>query len=274
MKQEALDNMLAVAMAGAHQAGQVALAQLGSARISIKNNTELVTDTDKRCQALIIDHIHAAFPNHGFIGEEGEEGRLFKQYPTDSEDVWWVIDPIDGTNNFAQGLPQFSVSIGAVRNGTPLVGVIYQPSTDISYTAIQGGLARERGHPIQATNRPLHAHASVGLDSHFGETVPNWICHIMTRLRYRNLGTTALHLAYVAMGGYAAMVASTPKLWDITAGTLIAQNAGALVTDWQGNPIWPQDLAAYQGQALPVVVGAPLAHQEIIELIRAGAKPE
>jgi fructose-1,6-bisphosphatase/inositol monophosphatase family enzyme len=71
----------------------------------------------------------------------------------------------------------------------------------------------------------------------------------------------------VAKGGYATMIACTPKLWDIAAGALIAQNAGALVTDWQGNPVWPQDLAAYQGQALPVVVGAPDAHREIIERI-------
>ena len=264
--------MLSAAMTAARQAGTEALAQLGSAKSSVKNNTELVTETDRRCQALIVKHIASAFPEHGFIGEEGDEGQLFKQYPTGPAGVWWVIDPIDGTNNFAQGMPQFAVSIGAMERGYPVAGVIYHPATDTCFTALQHGTPQENGRPIQARSQALHEYASVGLDSHFGNTIPDWISHIMTRLRYRNLGTTALHLAYVAKGGYAAMVASTPKLWDIAAGGLLAQNAGAVVTDWQGHPIWPQDLATYQGQALPVVAGALEAHHEIIELIRASAK--
>jgi myo-inositol-1(or 4)-monophosphatase len=267
MNQDALDEMLKLAVAGARQAGQEALSKVGSAKATIKNNSELVTETDKRCQEIIVDRIGSAFPEHGFIGEEGDEGRLFKQRPKDPDGVWWVIDPIDGTNNFAHGMPQFSVSIGAMQHGHPLLGVIYHPATNTLYTACKSSPSREDDLPIQAPAQPLTEYANIGLDSHFGDAVPNWICQIMTHCRYRNLGTTALHLSYVAKGGYAAMIACTPKLWDIAAGALIAQNAGALVTDWQGNTIWPQDLAAYQGQALPIVVGAADAHQEIIELI-------
>jgi myo-inositol-1(or 4)-monophosphatase len=268
MHQDILDKILDVAIAGARQAGQEALSKVGSTKTTIKNDSELVTETDRRCQEMIIDRIHSAFPEHGFIAEEGDEGRLFRQFPKDPEGIWWVIDPIDGTNNFAHGMPQFSVSIGAMQHGHPLAGVIYHPATDTLYTALKNGPSRENNLPIQAPNRPLNEYANIGLDSHFGDTVPDWICHIMTQFRYRNLGTTALHLAYVAKGGYAAMIACTPKLWDIAAGALIAQNAGAVVTDWQGKPIWPHDLGAYQGQALSVVVGAPEAHREIIALIK------
>jgi len=268
MNQDILIKMLDAAVEAAREAGREALSKLGSAKTSVKNNAELVTETDKHCQEMIVGQIRSAFPDHGFIGEEGDEGRLFKQAPADPEGVWWVIDPIDGTNNFAQGMPQFAVSIGAMQHGHPLAGVIYHPANDTFYTALENSPPRENDQLIHAPNQSLHEYASVGLDSHFGNTVPDWICHIMTRLRYRNLGTTALHLAYVAKGGYAAMAACTPKLWDIAAGALIAQSAGALVTDWQGRPIWPHDLGAYQGQALPVVVGAPEAHREIIELIQ------
>ena len=272
MNQDILDKMLNVAVDGARLAGQEALSKVGSAKATIKNGSELVTETDRYCQEIIIDRILSAFPEHGFIAEEGDEGQLFKQAPADPEGIWWVIDPIDGTNNFAHGMPQFSVSIGAMQHGHPLVGVIFHPATNTFYTARKNGQSQENEQPIQAHNQPLTEYANIGLDSHFGDTVPDWICHIMTQFRYRNLGTTALHLSYVAKGGYAAMIACMPKLWDIAAGALIAQNAGALVTDWQGNPVWPQDLAAYQGQALPVVVGAPQAHREIIELIRVDAK--
>ncbi len=272
MHQDKMNRMLSVAIGGAREAGQEALSKVGSAKTMIKNDSELVTETDRHCQEIIIHRIRSAFPDHGFIAEEGDKGRLFKQAPADPEGVWWVIDPIDGTNNFAHGMPQFSVSIGAMQHGHPLAGVIYHPATDTFYTALENGQARENDRPIQATDQPLDKYANIGLDSHFGNTVPDWVCQIMTRFRYRNLGTTALHLAYVAKGGYAALIAGTPKLWDIAAGALIAQNTGAVLTDWRGNSIWPHDLAAYQGQALPVVVGTPEAHREIIALINSRAE--
>lgn len=267
MNQDVLDEMLSVALAAAQKAGQQALGELGSVEATVKNNTELVTEADRRCQEIIIKQIRTAFPDHGFIAEEGDEGRLFKQAPTNPEGVWWVIDPIDGTNNFAHGMPQFSVIIAALHCGCPLVGVIYHPATQTRFTALYNGPARTNDQLMQAPDQALNKYANVGLDSHFGDTLPAWAAHIITHCRYRNLGTTALHLAYVAQGGYAAMVACTPKLWDIAAGALIAQNAGAICTDWQGRPLWPLDLDAYQGQALPVVIGTPLAHREIIALM-------
>src|SRR5210317_748884 len=99
MNQDVLEKMLSVAVDAAQQAGQEALSKVGSAKATIKNNSELVTETDKRCQEIIVDRIGSAFPEHGFIGEEGDKGRLFKQAPKDPDGVWWVIDPIDGTNN-------------------------------------------------------------------------------------------------------------------------------------------------------------------------------
>ncbi len=80
-------------------------------------------------------------------------------------------------------------------------------------------------------------------------------------------GTTALHLAYTAKGGLAGMVLFTPKLWDIAAGCLIAEQAGAIVSDWQGHPLWPVDVTAYEGGAFPSVMCNPVIHEELLAMI-------
>ena len=262
-----MNKLLDTAVEAARLAGRTALEMIGSAKTSIKNNSELVTEADKRCQQRVIEMVHSRFPDHGFIGEEGEAGRLFKEPPRSAADPWWIIDPIDGTNNFAFGLPQFSVSLGVMQHGRPIAGVIYDPSTDRLYTASDRQGPEENGAPIQTSDQDLNPYGCVGLDSHFGPTIPPWICRVMVLGRFRNIGTTALHLAYVAKGGYVASILSTPKLWDIAAGTLIAERAGAVVTDWKGQSLWPVDLEAYRGEPLCAVVGSERAHARIMGLM-------
>jgi myo-inositol-1(or 4)-monophosphatase len=107
----------------------------------------------------------------------------------------------------------------------------------------------------------------VSLDSHFGDTLPPWVCEIIRQSRFRNLGTTALHLAYVAKGGLVAAVMCTPKLWDIAAGVLIAEAAGAKVTDWAGREIFPIDLDNYEGQSFRIVAANGKVHPKLLETI-------
>jgi myo-inositol-1(or 4)-monophosphatase len=111
--------------------------------------------------------------------------------------------------------------------------------------------------------------SSVGLDSHYDNGVPSWTCEIMKRTRFRNLGTTALQLAYVANGGLVATIAFDPKLWDIAAGTLIAEAAGAVITDWQGEKIYPVDLENYETQKFPMIAANEKVHPEIVELLKS-----
>jgi myo-inositol-1(or 4)-monophosphatase len=113
----------------------------------------------------------------------------------------------------------------------------------------------------------MNAFSSVGLDSHFDDGVPGWACEIMQRTRFRNLGTTALQLAYVAKGSLVAAIFNCPKLWDIAAGALIAEAAGAIVSDWQGGKIFPVDLDSYQGQELQTIAANKKVHKEILEII-------
>lgn len=264
---ETLQSMLTTAIHAARAAGHHALNMIETAETSVKNSSDLVTEADHQCQKLIMERIFSEFPGHGFVGEEGDQGRLFKTPPSGPEDVWWIVDPIDGTNNYAHGLPQFSVSIGAMQHGRPIVGAIYDPCTDRLYTATSQDTPKEDGLPIAVTDEPLNMHCSIGIDSHFGDTIPDWMYELMRRTRFRNIGTTALHLAYTAKGGMAGMVLFTPKLWDIAAGCLIAEKAGAVVTDWQGGSLWPVDVTTYEGGVFPSIMCNPVVHKEMLTLI-------
>jgi len=263
-----LNAMLETAVDAARLAGRQALDQMSLVEVSVKNGSELVTEADLACQEIIVQRIKADFPDHGFIAEEGEHGRPFKHPPQGDEPVWWVIDPIDGTNNFAHGMPVFAVSIGAVIGGSPVVGVIYDPAADLMFTATQGGRALMNDRSIQAGDDPVSLFVSVGLDSHWGNAMPPWLPTILAKTRFRNLGTTALQMAYVAKGGMVATIVCTPKLWDLAAGAVIAQAAGALLTDWQGRPLWPMDLAGYDGCPIPCIVANPTAHRQLLAIIR------
>jgi len=267
LEQRDLSRILETAIVAARLAGQRAMEEIDFIKASVKNATELVTQTDARCQKIIIDRIKENYPDHGFIAEEGSEGKIFKQSPRGGQQLWWVIDPIDGTNNFAHRMLFFTISIAAIYQGQPIVGVIFEPATDSMFTAVKGGEAQLNSRRITASEETMDIFSSIGLDSHFDNGVPGWVCEIMQRTRFRNLGTTALQLAYVAKGGLIATIASDPKLWDIAAGTIIAEAAGAIVTDWQGEKIFPVDLESYEAQQFQLLAANKKVHPELLELI-------
>jgi myo-inositol-1(or 4)-monophosphatase len=268
LEQQDLNGMLETAIAAARLAGQRAMEEINHIKVSIKNATELVTQADARCQKIIIDRIKESYCDHGFIAEEGDDGKMFKQPPRGRDLLWWVIDPIDGTNNFARGMLLFAVSIGVCFEGEPVVGVIFEPATESMFTAVKDGEAQLNGRRIEAGEGRIDKFTSVGLDSHFDDGVPGWTCELIQRTRFRNLGTTALQLAYVAKGGMVATIANTPKLWDIAAGALIAEAAGAVVTDWQGGGIFPIDSDNYDGRTFQVVAANKKVHPEIVEMLK------
>ena len=269
LEQRDLSMMLETAIVAARLAGQRAMEEINFIKVSVKNATELVTQADARCQEIIIDRIKENYPDHGFIAEEGDQGKIFKQPPRGGEMLWWAIDPIDGTNNFAHRMLVFTISVAAVYQGMPIIGVIFDPATDSMFTAVKGGEAQLNGRRIFAGNENMDVFSSVGLDSHFDNGVPGWTCEIMRRTRFRNFGTTALQLAYVANGGLIATIASDPRLWDIAAGAVIAEAAGAIVTDWQGGKIFPLDLDSYEGRTFQVIAANIKVHPEILELMKS-----
>ncbi len=269
LEQRDLSSMLETAIVAARLGGQRAMEELGFIKVSIKNNNELVTQADARCQQIIVNRIKETYPDHGFIAEEGDQGKILKQSPRGAELLWWVIDPIDGTNNFAHQMLFFTVSIAVMYEGRPVVGVIFEPATDSMFTAVKGGEAQLNGRRITAGEEKMDAFSSVGLDSHFDDGVPGWAREIMQKTRFRNLGTTALQLAYVAKGSLIATIVNRPKLWDIAAGALIAEAAGAVVSDWQGGKIFPADLDSYQSQELRVIAANRKVHAELLRLLKS-----
>jgi len=162
----------------------------------------------------------------------------------------------------------FTISIAAVYEGEPIVGVIFEPATDSMYTAVKGRDAQLNGRRINASKETMDEFSSVGLDSHFDDEVPVWAREVMLRTRFRNLGSTALQFAYVAKGSLIAAIHTCPKLWDIAAGTLIAEAAGAIVSDWQGGKIFPADLDNYEGQELRIMAANRKVHAQILELLK------
>jgi myo-inositol-1(or 4)-monophosphatase len=270
LEQKDLSRMLETAIVAARLAGQRAMEEINFVKASVKSATELVTQADTRCQQIIIDRIKENYPDHGFIAEEGSQDKLFKQPPRGSEPFWWAIDPIDGTNNFAHGMLLFAISIAVLHQGQPIVGVIFEPATDSMFTGVKGGEAQLNGRRITAGTEKMDEFSSIALDSHFkcDNGVPGWACEIIQRTRFRNLGTSALQLAYVAKGSLIATILNTPKLWDIAAGAVIAEAAGAVMTDWKGGKIFPVDLDSYEGQEFPTITANKKVHAQIVELLK------
>jgi myo-inositol-1(or 4)-monophosphatase len=267
LEQKDLSEMLEAAIVAARLAGQHAMEEMSYVKAIQKSEVELVTQADTQCQKIIIQRIRETYPDHGFIAEEGEKGKMFKRAPLAEPAIWWAIDPIDGTNNFAHGIPVFAVSVAALFEGEPVVGVIFQPASESMFTAVKGGEAQLNGRHILAGEEEIGPLTSVGLDSHFNDTLSPWVCDLIRRSRFRNFGTTALHLAYVARGGLVAAVMCTPRLWDIAAGTAIAEAAGAVVTDWKGEKVFPLDLDHYEGQTFQLVAANKKTHPGLLKTI-------
>jgi len=268
LEQTYLSRMLETAVVAARLAGQRAMEEINFTKVSLKNDASPVTQADMHCQKIIIDRIKETYPDHGFIAEEGVDNNIFKQPPRGSELIWWIIDPIDGTANYAHGMMLFTVSIAAMYQGMPIVAAVFQPASEMMFTAVKNGEPQLNTRRINASDDPFNKLSSVGIDSHYNDGVPGWICEIMQKTRFRNLGTTALQLAYVARGSLIATIANKPKLWEIAAAAFIAEAAGAVITDWKGQKIFPIDTDAYTGSAIEIIATNKKVHAEMLNLIK------
>lgn len=226
-----LENLLEKVKEWAREAGGIHLAYFRSQNLDIQtkyNDFDVVTRADKESEALVIDRIKENFPHHDILAEEsGENG-------TDSE--WrWVIDPLDGTTNFSQGLPLFCISIALEHNGEPVVGVVFAPYLDEMFTAIKGHGAFLNGRPIFCSVKHdlTQCVVSTGIPVDKKENNDNNLDNILrvgTEVRgLRRLGSAAIDLCYTAAGFLDAYWELALHRWDIAAGMLIAAEAGCEV---------------------------------------------
>ena len=258
-------DLLTTAEHAARTAGNHAMEVQGRARVELKPGNHIVTDADKKCQQIIIETISQQWPEHGFIGEEGNDGELFKKQPKKGVSVWWVIDPIDGTRNYAHGSPQFSVSIAAIIDGIPQIGVIFDPNTDMLFSAAEGKPAYCNGSVIHCQDGSTESNRQFAFCSTYPEEVGPALLALNQEATLMNLGSAALHFAYVAAGTFTAALAWDVKLWDIAAGMVIAKSAGAVATDFEENEKTPIDCFNYQGQSEPILMAPDPIHRGLLE---------
>lgn len=235
-----LMDALGIAQAASQNAGEILLAMQGTAQVHHKDAKDLVTDADLAAQKAICKAIFEAFPDHGFLGEEGSAGMFEAQELNNANsDYQWVVDPLDGTTNYAHGFPQYAVSIALTFQRLPVLGVIYDPVSKEMFWAVEGHGAwlNDRRISVSHQTELSKALVAVGLApnlSRDSSELRSLIHLLLESQAVRRLGSAALNLCYVACGRLDGFWASSLKLWDIAAGVLIVREAGGVVSDIKG----------------------------------------
>jgi len=236
--------------------------------IQRKPDDSVVTQTDHALQRRMVSEIQRAFPNHAIVAEETRSDAATLD-PRTSQYVW-VIDPLDGTRNYAVGFPCFATAIAVLEQGRPVVGVVREHNVHRTYAAVLGGGATVNGTPLVRRESLVSHDHLVGISStKDAVTVRTLQALVPTKgLILRNLGSAAMHLALVADGGLSAAFGVKAKIWDLAAGALLLSETGGVLTDLEGRPMVPFDLAAEADRDLPFLCGCPAMHARILSLIR------
>lgn len=236
-------------------------------RIDYKSKRDVVTNADYASERLVVDAIKERFPGDAILAEEsGEHAGVLRDDGTHNGRTW-VIDPLDGTVNYANGIPFYCVSIGLVVDDVPSVGVVYDPARDDLYTATADGPACLDAERISASSKEALSDYVVSL-AVIGRGGLSRERKIAPRIRiHRRMGSAALALAYVANGRFDAFVQNGGlSHWDVAAAGLIAERAGAKVTSIHGGPWWNRRARA---ATLNVVAAPAVQHGPLLELLQA-----
>ena len=261
----------------ARGAGAIALSHYGKVERLTKTHAattlEAVTDADRATQRHIVAGLRRRFPEDGIVGEENDTGDAITFECQDPNGRNWVIDPIDGTNNFIAGLGNFAVCIGLLDRGMPVLGVVYDVTRDTMYAAAKGEGAWAGTKRMRALDTPMGDSSMLMLTSNLIDAsgrCPQWACQWLgqTTWKTRILGSAALEAIYVAAGVAHGAVTVNGKLWDAAAAAAILLEAGATMTDLAGNAIFPFRLANYAGAKVPFLAAGPAAHPTLLRQIR------
>jgi myo-inositol-1(or 4)-monophosphatase len=258
---EDLASFLSTAVAAARAAGVIineGAKNRASITIERKNANDFVSVIDKSAERAIIDTLAAKYPGHAFKAEESGEAGTSR--------YTWVIDPLDGTTNFLQGIPYYCVSIALQIDDTIAVGVIYDPTSGRLFTATRGHGAFLDGVRIHVSGRPGLTEAVVGTGIPFRDW--SYLDDYLASLRVimqrcagiRRPGAAALDLASVSAGWIDGHWEKGLNAWDMAAGSLLIQEAGGVVTTFNGS-------AAFLNSG-QVLAGAPGVHAELLDVLR------
>ncbi len=234
-------------------------------RIDYKSKRDVVTDADYASERLVIDAIKARYPDDAILAEESGEHAGVLRDDGSHNGRTWVIDPLDGTVNYANGIPYYCVSIGLVVDDVPTVGVVFDPARDDLYAATIDGPATLDGERIETSSKETLSDyvVSLAVIGRGGLTRERKIAPLI-RI-HRRMGSAALALVYVANGRFDAFIQNGGlSPWDVAAAGLIAERSGAVVTDVTGDAWWNSRL---RGPRTSVVAAPAAQHGALLELL-------
>jgi myo-inositol-1(or 4)-monophosphatase len=234
-------------------------------RIDYKSKRDVVTNADYASERLVIDSIKERYPGDAILAEESGQHAGVLRDDGSHNGRRWVIDPLDGTVNYANGIPYYCVSIGLVVDDRPSVGVIFDPARDDLYDATEDGPARLDGKPIRASTKENLSDYVVSL-AVIGRGGLMRERRIAPQIRiHRRMGSAALSLAYVSNGRFDAFVQNGGlSPWDVAAAGLIAERSGAVVTGLGGGPWWDPRVGAARTS---IVAAPPAQHGALLEML-------
>lgn len=264
-------DFLDVAISAAKKAGAITLRYFETSLArEVKEDKSFVTAADKEAERAIVAEIKKHFPDHGMVGEESGEEKT-------ASDFQWVIDPLDGTANFVNGIPLFSVSIAALKGGIPVAAVVYGPVGDSLYVAAKakGTTWTPSGGSDSAWRKGKRVHVSDGSTEHAmitfgpGKKEKERLNRMFSATEKfvkskRYLGCAALELAYVARGGTEGFVCAGLNQWDYAAGVLLVIEAGGTLTDFSGKP-WIFGSSDY------FIASNGVVHEALLDLVKAAS---
>jgi myo-inositol-1(or 4)-monophosphatase len=265
---------LAFSMALAARAGEILMDRYERLeRIDYKSARDVVTEADHLSEELILDAIRAYHPGDAILAEEsGEHHAVEGEAPTSGRGRVWIIDPLDGTVNYANGIPFFCVSIGLVVDGRPGVGVVHDPTRSETFAATSDGpalLSSPLGlpsHAVTASDKDKLSDFVISM-ALSGRSVATRVRNVRKAIRIsRSMGSAALALAYVANGRFDAFIQQGGlSAWDVAAAGLIAERGGARVTAIDGGPWF--DLARVP-KSIGVLAAPEPHHAALLALVR------
>lgn len=241
-----------------------AQARLRPSDVTRKGVGDFVTAIDLRSEKRLRRELRQLLPDAGFLGEETDPDLI-------DSDWLWIVDPIDGTSNFARGLPQFSVSVALLHRGQPILGVVHCQPEDALYVAVHRNGVWRNGRRVTTPRGRFDDGAMVGCQWFRGQADMSFLPALQSEgARIRTLGSTVVQLADCVMGRLDANVQQQGRLWDFAAAGLLAIEAGLRFTDWSGKPVFPvRDLHVVH---TATVAARPNVHKRIVALLAPYAR--
>lgn len=277
MSKPTMNHDLQYAIDLARGAGKIVLEHYGRVERLTKTHAaasaEAVTDADRASQRFIVAGLRKRFASDGIVGEENETGDAITFECPDPRGRVWVIDPIDGTNNFIAGLGNFAVCIGLLEKGMPVLGVVFDVTRDEVYSAAAGQGAWKDSKRLSAPTTPMNNSSVLMLTANLlgrNKALPQFAARWMSQTdwKVRILGSAALEAVHVASGVAHGAITVNGKLWDCAAPAAVLLEAGGVMTDLAGQPIFPFDLTKYQGAKVPFLAAGRAAHAELLREIQ------